>query len=45
MIAGSLCIDCHCHAGPGDGFAGPWNTAAPLEPHLERSARPVSTAR
>lgn len=25
-----LVIDCHCHAGPGDGLTGPWDTAAPL---------------
>jgi uncharacterized protein len=23
-------IDCHCHAGKGDGLTGPWDTAAPL---------------
>jgi predicted TIM-barrel fold metal-dependent hydrolase len=30
-------IDAHCHAGPGSGFAGPWDTDAPIEPHLRRS--------
>ncbi|MBC7772441.1 MAG: amidohydrolase family protein [Pyrinomonadaceae bacterium] len=25
-----MIIDCHCHAGPGDGFRGPWDTEAPL---------------
>lgn len=30
-------IDAHCHAGPGAGFSGPWDTDAPLEPHLRRS--------
>jgi predicted TIM-barrel fold metal-dependent hydrolase len=25
-----MIIDCHCHAGPGDGFHGPWDTDAPL---------------
>jgi len=34
-----LIIDCHCHAGKGDGLTGPWDTAAPLEKYLERAAR------
>ncbi len=25
-----MIIDCHCHAGPGDGLTGPWDTNAPL---------------
>lgn len=25
-----LIIDCHCHAGKGDGLTGPWDTNAPL---------------
>jgi uncharacterized protein len=29
-------IDAHCHAGPGDGFTGPWDTAAPLQEYLRR---------
>jgi predicted TIM-barrel fold metal-dependent hydrolase len=29
-------IDAHCHAGPGDGFTGPWDTAAPLDAYLRR---------
>ncbi|XVV08748.1 amidohydrolase family protein [Actinoplanes sp. CA-131856] len=29
-------IDAHCHAGPGDGFTGPWDTAAPLGDYLRR---------
>ena len=29
-------IDCHCHAGPGDGFNGPWDTDAPLDRYLRR---------
>jgi uncharacterized protein len=29
-------IDAHCHAGPGDGFTGPWDTAAPLRDYLRR---------
>jgi uncharacterized protein len=31
-------IDCHCHAGQGDGFTGPWDTAAPLGRYLRRAA-------
>lgn len=27
-------IDAHCHAGPGDGFTGPWDTSAPLSTYL-----------
>jgi predicted TIM-barrel fold metal-dependent hydrolase len=34
-----MIIDCHCHAGEGDGFTGPWDTAAPLGPYLARAAR------
>ena len=30
-------IDCHCHAGPGDGFHGPWDTDAPLGRYLRRA--------
>jgi predicted TIM-barrel fold metal-dependent hydrolase len=29
-------IDAHCHAGPGDGFTGPWDTRAPLADYLRR---------
>ncbi|MEV5961052.1 amidohydrolase family protein [Kribbella sp. NPDC051952] len=29
-------IDAHCHAGPGDGFTGPWDTSAPLDDYLRR---------
>jgi len=31
-------IDCHCHAGPGDGLTGPWDTDAPLGTYLQRCA-------
>lgn len=31
-----MIIDAHCHAGPGDGFSGPWDTAAPLGDYLRR---------
>jgi len=34
-----MIIDGHCHAGPGDGFTGPWDTEAPLEKFLERASR------
>jgi len=32
-------VDCHCHAGPGDGFSGPWDTTARLGPYLARASR------
>jgi len=28
-------VDCHCHAGKGDGLTGPWDTAAPLGKYCE----------
>jgi len=34
-----MIIDCHCHAGKGDGLTGPWDTAAPLDRYLRRAAR------
>lgn len=33
-----MIIDCHCHAGKGDGLTGPWDTAAPLGAYLERAS-------
>ena len=42
---GVMIIDCHCHAGTGDGLTGPWDTAAPLEPYLRRARAPASRAR
>ncbi|RTQ52511.1 amidohydrolase [Hymenobacter gummosus] len=33
-----LIIDCHCHAGKGDGLTGPWDTDAPLRPYLQWAA-------
>src|SRR5262245_7308915 len=33
-----MIIDCHCHAGQGDGLTGPWDTAAPLDRYLRRAA-------
>lgn len=34
-----MIIDCHCHAGKGDGLNGPWDTSAPLENYLRRASR------
>jgi predicted TIM-barrel fold metal-dependent hydrolase len=34
-----MIVDCHCHAGTGDGLTGPWDTAAPLDRYLGRAAR------
>jgi predicted TIM-barrel fold metal-dependent hydrolase len=30
-------VDCHCHAGIGDGLTGPWDTRARLDRYLERA--------
>jgi predicted TIM-barrel fold metal-dependent hydrolase len=32
-----MIIDCHCHAGKGDGLTGPWDTSAPLQRYLARA--------
>lgn len=32
-----MIIDCHCHAGTGDGLTGPWDTRAPLQGYLRRA--------
>jgi len=32
-----MLIDCHCHAGMGDGLTGPWDTRALLEKYLQRA--------
>jgi uncharacterized protein len=32
-----MIVDCHCHAGKGDGFRGPWDTEGRIEPYLERA--------
>lgn len=32
-----MIIDCHCHAGPGDGLDQPWSTDAPLGAYLRRA--------
>lgn len=34
-----MIIDCHCHAGLGDGLTGPWDTSARLDRYLPRAAR------
>ncbi|HHT9126841.1 MAG TPA: amidohydrolase family protein [Candidatus Brocadiia bacterium] len=34
-----MIIDCHCHAGKGDGLTGPWDTAAPLGQYMRWAAR------
>ncbi|WP_064737281.1 amidohydrolase family protein [Bradyrhizobium sp. Ai1a-2] len=34
-----MIIDCHCHAGKGDGLTGPWDTAAPLGKYLRWAQR------
>ncbi len=32
-----MIIDCHCHAGKGDGLLHHWSTDAPIEPYLRRA--------
>jgi predicted TIM-barrel fold metal-dependent hydrolase len=34
-----MIVDCHCHAGKGDGLTGPWDTDASLDAYLARAAR------
>jgi predicted TIM-barrel fold metal-dependent hydrolase len=34
-----MIIDCHCHAGKGDGLTGPWDTAAPMTDYMRRAAK------
>jgi uncharacterized protein len=34
-----MIVDCHCHAGLGDGLTGPWDTEARLDRYLPRAAR------
>jgi len=34
-----MIIDCHCHAGKGDGLTGPWDTAAPLGKYMRWASR------
>ena len=32
-----MIVDCHCHAGKGDGLTGPWDTDASLEAYVRRA--------
>jgi predicted TIM-barrel fold metal-dependent hydrolase len=34
-----MIVDCHCHAGLGDGLTGPWDTEARLDRYLPRAER------
>jgi predicted TIM-barrel fold metal-dependent hydrolase len=34
-----MIVDCHCHAGLGDGLTGPWDTEARLDRYLPRADR------
>jgi predicted TIM-barrel fold metal-dependent hydrolase len=34
-----MIVDCHCHAGLGDGLTGPWDTSARLDRYIPRAAR------
>jgi predicted TIM-barrel fold metal-dependent hydrolase len=34
-----MIVDCHCHAGLGDGLTGPWDTEARLDHYLPHAAR------
>jgi predicted TIM-barrel fold metal-dependent hydrolase len=34
-----MIIDCHCHAGKGDGLTGPWDTDASLNKYLARATK------
>lgn len=34
-----MIVDCHCHAGKGDGLTGPWDTDASLGAYLRRAER------
>jgi predicted TIM-barrel fold metal-dependent hydrolase len=36
-MAAPLIVDCHCHAGKGDGLTGPWDTDAPLVDYIRRA--------
>ena len=40
-----MIIDCHCHAGKGDGLTAPADTDAPLGRTWPARAPPVSSAR
>lgn len=32
-----MIVDCHCHAGPGDGLTGPWDSNAALDRYARRA--------
>jgi len=32
-----MIVDCHCHAGKGDGLTGPWDTSAALDAYVRRA--------
>ncbi|MCI0389313.1 MAG: amidohydrolase family protein [Acidobacteria bacterium] len=34
-----MIIDCHCHAGTGDGLTGPWDTRALMKDYLRRASK------
>jgi predicted TIM-barrel fold metal-dependent hydrolase len=34
-----MIIDCHCHAGPGDGLSGPWDSNAGLGRYMRRARK------
>lgn len=34
-----MIIDCHCHAGEGDGFTGPWDSDAGLDNYVRRARK------
>lgn len=34
-----MIVDCHCHAGPGDGLGGPWDSDAHLRDYLRAARR------
>ncbi len=34
-----MIVDCHCHAGPGDGLSGPWDSDAHLRDYLRAARR------
>jgi predicted TIM-barrel fold metal-dependent hydrolase len=39
VVPPPMVIDAHCHAGPGDGFSGPWDSGAHLHRYLRRCDR------
>jgi len=38
-MGSQVIVDCHCHAGVGDGLTGPWDTEAHLSRYLARATR------